>query len=151
MTTTRFRNVELDPAGPIEGWPAEAIETVMDRGTLSDWRDLADAIRRSPWGPLARTVEEIAGWDEHYGVDRLMQRVLAEARSDFDLVGRARYAERIRAWRSGSGLSQREFARLAGTSAARLSAYENARVSPTTDVLGRLEQVAALLAADAAG
>ena len=40
------------------------------------------------------------------------------------------------------GLSLRELAALAGTSASRLSDYENAKVAPTTDVLGRIEQVA---------
>jgi transcriptional regulator with XRE-family HTH domain len=34
-----------------------------------------------------------------------------------------------------------KFARAAGTSASRLSDYENAKVSPTTDVLGRLSHV----------
>jgi transcriptional regulator with XRE-family HTH domain len=34
-----------------------------------------------------------------------------------------------------------KFARAAGTSAYRLSDYENAKVSPTTDVLGRLSHV----------
>ena len=33
----------------------------------------------------------------------------------------------------------RKFAALAGTSASRLSDYENARVAPTTDALARLE------------
>lgn len=35
----------------------------------------------------------------------------------------------------------RELAAAAGTSAARISDYENARVAPTTDVLARLEDV----------
>ena len=48
MTTT-FRNVDVDPASPVDEWPAEAIETLMDRGSLSDWRRLAEAIRRNPW------------------------------------------------------------------------------------------------------
>ena len=74
--TVAFRNVDFDPASPLDNWPAEAIETVMDRGSLSDWRRLADAIRHNPWGPAARTVEAIAGWGEHYGVDALMTSVI---------------------------------------------------------------------------
>ncbi len=138
---TQFRNVSVDPAAPVEQWPHEAIETVLDRGSLSDWRRLARCIREDPWGPVARSVEAIAEWDDHYGVDRLMRRVIDRARSDVDARGRARYAERIRRARESTGLSQRDLARLAGTSASRLSNYENAKVAPTTDVLGRIELV----------
>ncbi len=40
-------------------------------------------------------------------------------------------------------MTLREFALEAGTSASRLSDYERAKVAPTTDVLARLEHVAA--------
>ena len=39
---------------------AEAIQTVMDRGSLSDWRLLAEAVRESPWGRTARLVDSIS-------------------------------------------------------------------------------------------
>ena len=70
---TQFRNVSVDIAAPVEQWPHEAIETLLDRGSLSDWRRLARRIRDDPWGPVARSVEAIAEWDEHYGVDHLMR------------------------------------------------------------------------------
>jgi DNA-binding transcriptional regulator YiaG len=124
-------------------WPAEAIETVVDRGSLSDWRQLAEAIRRNPWGPAARTTETVAGWGEHYGVDALMIGVIRHARENVTLEGRAEYAAQIRTWRTRTGMTLRQFARAAGTSASRLSDYENAKVAPTTDVLGRLSYVAA--------
>jgi transcriptional regulator with XRE-family HTH domain len=38
-------------------------------------------------------------------------------------------------------MTLRQFARAAGTSASRLSDYENAKVAPTTDVLARLSHV----------
>lgn len=128
----------------MDRWPAEAIETVMDRGSVSDWRTLAAAIRRNPWGPAARTAEEIARWGEHYGVDALLTRVLSQARADVARRGREDYADQIRSWRTEVGMTLREFAEAAGTSASRLSAYENARVAPTTDVLGRLRNVVTL-------
>ncbi len=73
-------------------WPAEAIETVIDRGSLSDWRRLAKAIRHNPWGPAARTTETIVGWGEHYGVDALMTNVIRHAREDINAAraGRVR-------------------------------------------------------------
>jgi DNA-binding transcriptional regulator YiaG len=138
----RFRNLELDTTQPIDRWPAEAIETVIDRGSLSDWRQLADAIRRNPWGPAARTAETVTAWGEHYGVDALMTSAICHAREDITQRGRAEYAAQIRSWRTHSGMTLRQFARIAGTSSSRLSDYEKAKVSPTTDVLSRLSYVA---------
>jgi len=140
--TLRFRNLDFDPTVPLDQWPAEAIQTLIDRGTLSDWRRLADAIRRNPWGPAARTTETVIAWGEHYGVDALMTSVIHNARKDLTQQGRAAYAAQIRSWRKRSGMTLREFALRAGTSASRLSDYEHAKVAPTTDVLGRLSHVA---------
>jgi DNA-binding transcriptional regulator YiaG len=141
--TVQFRNLDFNPATPVDRWPAEAIETVIDRGSLSDWRHLACAIRHNPWGPAARTAETVAAWGEHYGVDALMSDVIRHAREDLALRGRAEYAAQIRSWRAQTGMTLRQFALMAGTSASRLSDYENAKVAPTTDVLGRLNHVAA--------
>lgn len=144
--TLRFRNLDFDINQPMDRWPAEAIEIVIDRGSLSDWRRLANTIRSNPWGPAARTTETIVAWGEHYGVDALMNEVIRRAREDITRQGRAEYAAQIRSWRAQSGMTLRQFARAAGTSASRLSAYENAKVAPTTDVLGRLRHVVSWLA-----
>ena len=69
--SVRFRNLDFDPAAPLDEWPAEAIQTLIDRGSLSDWRRLAAAIEVNPWGPAARTTETVVAWGEHYGVDIL--------------------------------------------------------------------------------
>jgi DNA-binding transcriptional regulator YiaG len=142
MTPLRFRNLDVDSSVSVEDWPAEAIETAIDRGTLCDWTRLADAIRRDPWGRVARVVETVVGWKEHYGVDALMERAIAKARADVTQSGRAAYAAQIRSWRQDAGMTLRELAQAAGTSASRLSDYENAKVAPTTDVLGRLRHAA---------
>jgi DNA-binding transcriptional regulator YiaG len=136
-----FRNVDVDEAAAIETWPAEAVESLIDRGSLSDWRRLATALAADPWGRLARTVEELIGLDCHYGVDRIMEQILHESRTRSTMSGRRRYADRLRELRRSAGLSMRRLAELAGTSPARISDYENARVAPTTDVLARLEDV----------
>jgi DNA-binding transcriptional regulator YiaG len=141
--SVRIRNLDFDPTAPLDRWPAEAIQTLIDRGSLSDWRRLADAIRRDPWGPAARTTETVTAWGEHYGVDELLSNVIRHAREDLTLRGRSEYAAQIRSWRAHTGMTLREFARAAGTSASRLSDYEHAKVAPTTDVLGRLRYAAA--------
>jgi DNA-binding transcriptional regulator YiaG len=142
--TTRFRNLDFNPDTPLDRWPAEAIETILDRGTLSDWSRLARAIRRSPWGPAARTTETIVAWGEHYGADELMSNVIRHAREDVTRQGRAAYAAQIRSWRTQAGMTLRQLARAAGTSPSRLSDYENAKVAPTTDVLARLQHAATI-------
>lgn len=142
--TVRFRNLDFDQAASLDEWPAEAIATLIDRGSLSDWRRLAEVIRRNPWGPAARTAENVVAWGEHYGVDALLAGVIHHARAAVAARGRTQYATQIRAWRSQTGMTLREFALAAGTSASRLSDYENAKVAPTTDVLGRLRHAAAL-------
>jgi DNA-binding transcriptional regulator YiaG len=139
--TPQFRNVDFDTTQSMDQWPAEAIETVIDRGSLSDWRRLANTIRRNPWGPAARTADTVAGWGEHYGVDTLIGSVIRHARRELTLTGRAEYAAQIRCWRTQCEMTLRQFARAAGTSASRLSDYENAKVAPTTDVLARLSHV----------
>ena len=146
--TLRFRNLDSDSAQPMDFWPAEAIETVIDRGSLSDWRQLANTIRRNPWGPAARTTETVVGWSEHYGVDPLMTNVIRRAREEVNRQGRAEYAAQIRSWRIQSGMTLRQLALAAGTSASRLSDYENAKVAPTTDVLGRLAYVSGVQVRD---
>jgi DNA-binding transcriptional regulator YiaG len=139
--SVRFRNVDVDETAPLPTWPAEAIEILVDRGTLSDWRRLAAALAADPWGPLARTVEEVVSSGSHYGVDEIMKRLLRKERERSTLAGRRRYAEHLRSLRTSAGLSMRELAIRTGTSAARISDYENARVAPTTDILARLEDV----------
>ena len=148
--TISFRNVDVDETAPLDTWPSEAIEILVDRGNLSDWRRLAGALAEDPWGPLARTVEEIIALDCHYGVDRILGGVLQRERERRTLIGRRRYADHLRSLRRSAGLSMRELAAAAGTSAARISDYENARVAPTTDVLARIEDVLGRRGADSA-
>ena len=95
-----------------------------------------------PWGPAARTTETITEWGEHYGTDALMRNLIRDARQDITRRGRAEYAAQIRSWRTQSGMTLRQLARAAGTSASRLSDYENAKVAPTTDALARLKHAA---------
>lgn len=139
-----IRHVEVLPDTPLTDWPAEALEALLDRGTITDWRRLTVEISHSPWGALARTVEDIATWGDHGAVDTLMLNVVNRARERVSRDGRARYADEIRHLRRATGLSLRAFASLAGTSAARLSDYEHGRTSPTTEVLARLERAAAI-------
>lgn len=150
MSDLQFRNVVFDRTAPISDWPAEAIETVLDRGTLVDWRALAAEIRRSPWGRAARITDEAIREDAHGSIDVLFDAALQAARTSVALDARRAEATRLRRLRMQTGLSLRAFAALAGTSASRLSDYENAKVAPTTDAIGRLEHAASLSCSESA-
>lgn len=144
--TGPVRHVDFEPRTAVDSWPAEAIEALLDRGGVDEWHTLATEIRRSPWGRVARIVDQIVGWHDHGSVDVLMGSITEAARADVAERGRRRYAAHVRALRQITGYSLREFASLAGTSAARLSAYERGLTAPTTEVLGRLEHAAEVAA-----
>lgn len=87
--------------------------------------------------------DEGAAGEDHPQRARGIETGIRHAREDIGLTGRARYAAQICSWRVQSGMTLRQIARAAGTSASRLSDYENAKVAPTTDVLARLQHAAA--------
>lgn len=139
-----FRNVDVDPDAPVESWPFEAVQTALTRGGLSHWRRLASAIRRDPWGPVARAVEATLALDRPYGTTELMTDVVAQARADAEAGERDEVAGRIRAAIEASGLTRRQFAERIGTSAPRLSTYANGTVVPSSAMLVRIERTAGL-------
>lgn len=138
----RFRNVDVDSNAGHDEWPFEAVLALVERGVLSDWRQVAATISSNPWGPCARAIEEIISWQENYGVDRLFEAIIDRARYDADAASRVEYGRRIRATRTSLGMTMREFARLVGTSPARLASYESGKVAPTVNVLGRVDRAA---------
>lgn len=143
MSGLAFRNVEVSPDDPVSEWPLEAIEAALQRGGLSHWRRLADAIWEEPWEPVARHVEEVLGYSRPYGVAEAMERVIAEARAGAEAGERAEVAAEIARLVEGSGLSRTEFASRVGTSASSLSTYVNGTVSPSAALLVRMRRASA--------
>jgi hypothetical protein len=60
-----------------------AVEDVLDRGTIADWRELARHIREDPFGPHARALESVVQHVHLYGTTLLWQDYLARCRSRF--------------------------------------------------------------------
>lgn len=141
MTALAFRNVDASPEDPVAEWPLEAVQTALERGGLSHWRRLADAIRTQPWGPVARGVEEVLAYSRPYGVASAMERVIARAREEAEAdERRAVAAEVVRLVRE-SGLTRTEFASRIGTSASRLSTYATGKVMPSAALMVRMRRV----------
>ncbi len=146
----QFRNVDASPTDDVQTWPYEALVTVIDRGLVQDWRPIFVELRRSPWGRVARRVEQYLSYRQPDGVGTLFSLAIERARADADQAERAEVAARVRSAVARSGLTQQEFARLVGTSASRLSTYLNGKVTPSAAMLVRIERAAAGLPRPAA-
>lgn len=137
--SVRFRNVDASPSDDVTTWPYEALVTVVERGLVADWQPVFAELRRHPWGPVARRVEQIAATTTDTSVCRLFAMAVARARADMERAERAEVARRIRVAIGASGLTAAEFAAGIGTSASRLSTYVTGKVTPSAAMLVRIE------------
>lgn len=135
-----FRNVDADPTDPVETWPYEALVAAIERGSVRDWARVVGAIRRDPWGDVARSIEDYLGYADRSGVSALMRRALDRSRSAADAADRAAVAARVRDLVAQSGLTAAQFASRIGTSASRLSTYASGKVVPSAALLMRMER-----------
>lgn len=140
--STAFRNVEGSKAMPVEQWPYEGLVATIERGTVSQWLPLIRAIERSPWGTVARRVDQYLGYASPYGTAPLLRRTINRARAAAETRERDVVSEQVRSLIRLSGLSQEEFARAIGTSRSRLSTYASGKVVPAATLLVRMESVA---------
>ncbi len=139
-----FRNVDVDADAPVETWPLEAMATAISRGSLSDWRRIVAAIRRDPWGPVARAVEQVLTYERPYGTAELLETAITRARVAAEQADREAVAARLRELVRASGLTRTEFAVRIGTSRTRLSTYLSGRVTPSAALLMRAERVSTM-------
>lgn len=137
-----FRNVDASPDDDVRTWPYEALVTVIDRGLVGDWRPVFAEVRRSPWGGVARRVERYLTYREPDGVSTLFSLAIERARAEAERADRAEVAKRVQVAVSRSGGTNRQFARLVGTSASRLSTYMSGKVTPSAAMLVRIERAA---------
>lgn len=136
-----FRNVDVDPSAPVEDWPYEALVAAIERGGIGDWARIARSIRRDPWGPVARQVEERMSYERPYGVAPLLERAIARSRAEAVRAERAAVADEVAALAQRSGLSIGALAERLGTSRSRLSTYRSGAVTPSAALLVRLRRV----------
>jgi len=136
-----FRNLTVTPDDPVASWPTEAIATALERGGLEHWRPIAVEVRRDPWGPVARALEEVLGYCRPYGVAELMETALARARERAEAGEREVVAEEVRQAIARSGLSRAEFASRIGTSTTRLSTYTTGKVTPSAALMVRMRRL----------
>lgn len=146
MSELTFRNVDAAPLDPVESWPYEGLVTAIERGSLSDWRRIAEAIRKAPWGSVARDVEAYAAYGDEVDTVALLMEAIRRARLRAEESDRAEVTRRVADAVARSGLSARRFAAEVGTSASRLSTYRSGSVQPSAAMLLRIEREADRLA-----
>lgn len=136
-----FRNVDADPADPVDTWPFEALVTAIERGGIADWVRITRAIDLDPWGEVARAVEDYLSYARPYGVGPLLGRAVARARTRAEQRERAAVAAEVADLVKASGLTMADLARRLGTSRTRLSTYRSGRVVPSATFLVRLRSL----------
>lgn len=139
--TVGFRNVDVPEGAPVREWPYEAIVTVLERGLVTDWALLTREMRRDPWGPVARQVEDYLTHDRPQGLTALLERALASAREEMARSERAEVAREVDTLVDRSGLTSSAFAEQIGTSASRLSTYRRGTVTPSAAMLVRMRRL----------
>lgn len=133
-------DVDPDAPGP-ELTTVEDVARCADSGGVLGWRAQIAIVAANPWAPYPAELQGLlvdGGRPElATALDELVKhyRDLSEQR-DRQLVARE-----IRRLVAVSGLSQRQFAALCGTSAPRLSTYVNGLVTPSAAMMVRFTRV----------
>ncbi len=132
----QFRNIDADPADPVETWGVEGMLTAVERGYLPHWQRIVAAVRADPYGQVADDLAAALDAADRAGATVLLRRALDRAQAG----DAGEVARRVDLAVACSGLSLRQFAVQAGTSPSRLSSYRTGSVVPRADVLVRIER-----------
>ncbi len=137
---------DVDPGkpGPILRATDEVIWT-WDHGGLRAWRGQVAIIASNPWAPYGNELKELALAANRTAPVHAIDEAIKVYRTRFERRERELVAREIRQLVAMSGLSQRDFAALAGTSASRLSTYVNGLVTPSATMMVRIRRVSDLV------
>jgi len=136
----------VDPAAPGPAiTTAEEAAHVWDHGGLAAWRGQIALIASNPWAPYGAHLQELALAAERPALVHAVDEAIKVYRTRFERRERELVAREIRQLVAVSGLSQREFASMTGTSASRLSTYVNGLVTPSATMMVRIRRVSELV------
>jgi hypothetical protein len=125
----------------VEFWSTTAIRAALEGGDIATWKQIALAIKRDPYGRTARQVEEILENSRPYGISKALAEVLDRARAHLEANERAEVARHVQLLMERSGLGLPEFASRIGVPADQLSAYLDAKVSPSASLMIRMRRL----------
>lgn len=78
------RHLDIPSGTPPDRLPLDALDDLLDRGDIGDWRELAAAVRRDPHGPLADRVLALCRAHAMYGTSQLWPAFIERLRSTDD-------------------------------------------------------------------
>lgn len=141
MAALLLAEVEADPPVlrgplPLRAWP----DSLAGHG-IDEWRPWLAALLVAPWGPVVAVGHDrarAAGED----VEGVVDAVVAVARDRVEMRERQAVADQVARLLGSTGLSQKGFASLVGTSASRLSTYVSGKVTPSAAMLLRMTRAA---------
>lgn len=76
----KHRHLEVQPGTPAERLPAAAVVDLLERGDLGDWRPIAAAIAKEPYGDFAERVLRLVDAYPMYGTSALWRAWIARRR-----------------------------------------------------------------------
>lgn len=137
-----FRNLEIAPTAPVEQWGFEGLLAAVDRGEAADWRRIAQAVRRDPWGPVAQLLlGEVLDAAQDVGVAGALRGMVALQRGRAEAADREEVRRELNELLAASGLTQGAFALRLGTSRTRLNTYLSGKVVPSAALMVRARRV----------
>jgi hypothetical protein len=133
---------DVDPDAP--GPALTTVEEILDcadQGGITAWRGQAAIIAASPWAPYPTELHQLLVAGGRPELAEAFDNLVKYYRDVSEQRDRQLVAREIRRLVAVSGLSQRQFAALAGTSAPRLSTYVNGLVTPSASMMVRFTRV----------
>ena len=129
-------DIDQDAPGPELATVEDAVRCV-DVGGMRAWRGQVALVAANPWAPYpVKLYKLLIAGDRPAQADAL-DAVIHYYRDRTERADRQQVATEIRRLVAVSGLSQRQFAALCGTSAPRLSTYVNGLVTPSASMMVR--------------
>jgi hypothetical protein len=128
------RHLDYGDDVPLEERGLMALDDVLDRGDLHDWRPVARAIAADPWGRMARDVLHLCDAHPMYGTSALWKAYIASRRAAAPLATLATL-------RTAAGLTQGELGRrldMTQSEVSRLERRPDVRLSTLRTVIAAL-------------
>lgn len=113
----QFRHLEYPPGIPVSELGPAALDDLLERGDLEEWRPIAAAVRGDPHGPLAETILRLCKAHPMYGTSTIW-------RTWIEALRRESRSLTLRDLRRERGQTQNEVGRRMGMSQSDVSKLE---------------------------
>ena len=136
-------DIDPDSPGPQLTTVEDAVKCV-DNGGIQAWRAQVSAVAVNPWAPYPTELLRLLREGDREVPADILDSAIRHYRDLAERHDRQLVAREIRRLVAISGLSQRQFAALCGTSAPRISTYVNGLVTPSASMMVRFARVSEL-------